>query len=183
MKIRKKRCKQCSKQFVPFNSLQRVCSVGCAIELTKQIKKENDATIDLLVKKKKERIALGTILGYTKTRVHQYIRLRDKGKPCISCGTEWKDDFQAGHFFSAGKYTSIKFDVHNINGQCVQCNLYKEGNFDAYSLNLPNRIGIANYNKLVKRAKNSVKTIKKYNREELKEIQNEIKRKTKELPI
>jgi len=67
--IRKKRCKQCGLLFKPFLSTQKVCSVGCAIELTKQIKKENDATIDLLVKKKKERIALGTILGYTKTRV------------------------------------------------------------------------------------------------------------------
>ena len=183
MKIRKKRCKQCSKQFVPFNSLQRVCSVGCAIELTKQIKKENDATIDLLVKKKKERIALGTILGYTKTRVHQYIRLRDKGKPCVSCGTEWKDDFDAGHFYSASKFTALKFDTDNIHGQCIQCNRFNEGNFENYSLNLPNRIGVANYNKLVKRAKNSIKTIKKYNREELKEIQNEIKRKTKFLQI
>ena len=183
MKIRKKRCKQCNIQFTPFNSLKKVCSVGCAIELTKQIKKENDATIDLLVKKKKERVVLGTILGYTKTRVHQYIRLRDKYKPCISCGAEWKEDFDAGHFYSAGKFASLKFDTDNIHGQCIQCNRFNEGNFENYSLNLPNRIGVANYNKLVKRAKNSIKTIKKYNIEELKEIQNEIKRKTKFLQI
>ena len=178
---RRKRCVSCGKQYAPFNSLQKACSVSCAIRHSKKLKEESDAAIKVLVKKKKDRIRLSTLLGYTKTRVHKYIRLRDKHKPCISCGCEWSDDFDAGHFYPAGKYTSIKFDLHNINGQCIQCNRYKEGNFDEYSLNLPNRIGIANYNKLVKRAKNSIKTIKKYDREELKQIQNEIKKKIREL--
>jgi hypothetical protein len=180
-KIRKKRCKTCNKQFTPFNSLQKVCSVTCAIKLTNKIKKENEETIELLVKKKKERVALGTLIGYTKTKVHKYVRERDKGKPCISCGCNYSDDFDAGHFYPSSKFTSIKFDLDNIHGQCIQCNRYKEGNFEMYSLNLPNRIGIDNYNKLVKRAKNSKKVVKKWNREELKAIQKEINVKMKEL--
>jgi hypothetical protein len=180
-KIRKKRCKMCNKLFAPFNSLQKVCSVGCAIELTNKTKAENDATIEILVKKKKERIALGTLMGYTKTKVHKYVRERDKGKRCISCGCTYSEDFDAGHFYPSSQFSAIKFDLDNIHGQCIQCNRYKEGNFENYSLNLPNRIGIDNYNKLVKRAKNSKKVVKKWNREELKAIQREINIKMKQL--
>ena len=34
-----KKCKVCQKEFTPFNSLQKVCSSNCAIQLTKEQKK------------------------------------------------------------------------------------------------------------------------------------------------
>ena len=175
MKVKKKRCKECSNLFVPYNSLQIVCGVDCAIKYNKKKAKADKEKIDRLYQEKKERLSLATVLGYTKTRVHQYIRKRDEGKPCISCGASYKEDFDAGHFYPAGKFTALKFDLNNIHGQCIQCNRYKEGNFEMYSLSLPNRIGIQAYQNLVKRAETSIKHVKKWTRTELKQIQKHIK--------
>jgi len=175
MKAKRKRCKECSELFIPYNSLQKVCGVDCAIKYNKKKAKADKEKIDRLHQEKKERLSLATVLGYTKTRVHQYIRKRDEGKPCISCGTPYKEDFHAGHFYPAGKFTALKFDLNNIHGQCIQCNRFNEGNFEMYSLNLPNRIGIEEYQKLVKRAETSIKVPKKWTRTELKQIQKHIK--------
>jgi len=183
-KVKKKRCKECNKLFVPFKTTQVVCDYKCAIAYAKTLKKqkkEDSKMIDKLIKEKKDRNKLSTYLENTKTIVHKYIRLRDEGKPCISCGTPYKKDFDAGHFYPAGKFTSLKFNFDNIHGQCIQCNRRNEGEFEMYSLSLPNRIGIESYQKLVKRAETSIKTIKKWSREELKQIQNEAKEKIKNI--
>jgi len=184
--VKKKRCKECNKLFVPYRTTQTVCSTSCAIKNAKAKEKkrqEDSEHIDKLIKEKKDRNKLSTYLENTKTIVHKYIRLRDKGKPCISCGAPYKSDFDAGHFYPAGKFTALKFNLNNIHGQCIQCNRYNEGNFEMYSLSLPNRIGDKEYQKLVKMAEKSIKDVKKWSREELKHIQNEAKRKIKETHI
>jgi hypothetical protein len=73
--------------------------------------------------------------------VHKYIRERDKGLPCISCGVIWNSKFQAGHYFKAELYSVVKFDYSNINGQCEKCNIYEDGNFSGYELRVGFRIG------------------------------------------
>jgi hypothetical protein len=40
---------------------------------------------------------------------NEFIRLRDKGKPCISCGQP-KDYLQAGHFYSVRMYDGLRFN-------------------------------------------------------------------------
>lgn len=124
----------------------------------------------------KERTALKKAHSTTKTAVHAHVRKRDEGKPCISCGNEWKPNFQAGHFFAAGSYETLKYHLYNINGQCEQCNLRKEGNFAGYSLNLPDRIGIDNYNKLVRLAGIDKQRSKVWNLDNLKEVRQLIKK-------
>ena len=112
----------------------------------------------------------------TKTLVHAYVRERDKGKPCISCKNDWKSNFQAGHGYAAGSFETLKYNIHNINGQCEQCNLRKEGDFTNYSLNLPERIGIDNYNKLVALASIDKQFSKFWNVDNLKEVRIQIKK-------
>lgn len=183
-KVKKKRCKECNKLFVPYRTTQTVCSPECAIKngKAKELKRQEDSKhIDKLIKEKKESNRLSTYLSNTKNIVHKYIRLRDKGKHCISCGTPHKDDFDAGHFYPGGKFTALKFDLDNIHAQCIQCNRYKEGEFEMYSLRLPNRIGVQRYQELVKRADMSIKTVKKWNRDELKIIIKDVKEKIKNL--
>jgi len=180
-KVRKKRCKECNKLFTPYNSLQKVCSPGCAISYTKKKKANDIKLINGLIEDKKQQRKLQSHLNITKTLVHRYVRQRDYGKPCISCGTPYKDDFDAGHFYPAGKFTSLKFDLDNIHAQCIQCNRYKEGEFEMYSLKLPSRIGKQRYQELVKRADMSIKTVKKWNRDELKIIIKYVKEKIKNL--
>lgn len=182
-KVKRKRCKVCNELFLSYNTLQKVCSPKCAIEFNKRKVKADKYTINNLIKEKKERESLSRAIRFTTLKVHKYVRLRDKGKPCISCDCEWHDDFQAGHFYSAGKYTSIKFDLDNINGQCPQCNIFNEGEHDRYALSLPNRIGDDRHQNLIKRAQMSLKHVKKWTRIELKEIQKGINLKLKELQL
>jgi len=42
-----------------------------------------------------------------------WIRKRDDGQPCISCGTGSPN--QAGHFYSAGHYSSLRYSSRSIN--------------------------------------------------------------------
>ena len=100
------------------------------IELNKALNKVTKPRKELeaLKKETKNRKGLTTLLNSVKTICHQYIRQRDKGKPCISCGTQWSNTFQAGHFYKSELFSTIRFNEFNINGQCEQCNLRKEGN-------------------------------------------------------
>ena len=128
---------------------------------------------------KKTRSKLKQTHNHTKILVHAYVRERDKYLPCISCGCQWHSDFQAGHFFKAELYETLKYHLHNISGQCQQCNLRKDGNHSEYSLRLPNRIGIENYQNLVKLAEIDKQASKVWDIDSLLEIQKQIKQLTK----
>ena len=63
---------------------------------------------------------------------NEYIRVRDRGKPCISCGASQGDTvlggaFDAGHFRSVGSAPHLRFNSWNCNIQCVRCNRYRGG--------------------------------------------------------
>ena len=70
---------------------------------------------------------------------HAYIRARDQGKPCISCGSYVK--LECGHFYSAGNYPALRFNENNTAGQCKRCNYYLHGNLTEYEKRLRQRIG------------------------------------------
>lgn len=74
--------------------------------------------------------------------VNAFVRARDTGLPCISCGTPWQSDFQAGHYRSRGAAKNLALDVRNIHGQCVQCNLHKHSNALEYRIRLAERCGM-----------------------------------------
>lgn len=62
-----------------------------------------------------------------------YIRTRDAGKPCISCGSMpesyYGGGIDAGHFLARGsqKGTHKRFDTRNCHAQCKRCNRYLAG--------------------------------------------------------
>lgn len=70
---------------------------------------------------------------------HKYVKLRDQNRSCISCPNGKVEE--AGHYFSAGKYPGLKFDVVNTNGQCHECNCHKEGNLEEYRNGLISKYG------------------------------------------
>ena len=129
----------------------------------------------------KEKKGISGALLVTKTLVHAYVRERDKGKPCISCGTPWNSDFQCGHHYKSETFVTLRFNLDNLNGQCQQCNLRKEGAFDNYALNLPYRIGIKKYNDLQSLASIDKQFSKVWNLENLKEIMENVKKLRKDL--
>lgn len=121
------------------------------------------------------------LLQNTVNICHEYIRLRDKNKPCISCGEPWHSDFQAGHFYKAELYSSLKFDETNINGQCQGCNLYKEGNESGYRVGFIKRYSKGVLDFLDSKALLEKNKGFKWDRIKLKEIRNYYKLKIKEL--
>lgn len=129
----------------------------------------------------KEERSISRELNLTKIKCHEYIRLRDKGKPCISCGIPYKSNFDAGHFYKAEIYSWLKFNELNIHGQCVQCNRRKEGNINAYAINLKKRIGEEKFNELEEKAAQGKKESFKWFIHELKELRKYYSRKIKEL--
>lgn len=154
-----------------------ISSENGKIKLLKAINKIQKPRIDFqqMEKDNKLKSKLNLALKNTKTLVHAFVRNRDQNKPCISCGCNWNEDFQAGHFYPAGSFETLRFNLENINGQCVQCNIYHEGNFENYSLNLPKRIGIEKYNELVKLAEIDKKFAKFWDLEKLAVIKKSIK--------
>jgi len=79
-------------------------------------------------------------------RCNEYIRLRDQGLPCISCGTTNPDiQYAAGHWKSIGSHPELRFHPFNINRQCNRkCNLGESGNAAEYRRGLVKRIGRRN---------------------------------------
>jgi Bacteriophage Lambda NinG protein len=133
-------------------------------------------SLEKAIKDNTKRKGITAQLLYTKDLVHQAIRLRDKFKPCISCGCQWNKDFQAGHFYNANNYRSIKFNFLNINGQCRQCNLLKDGNFTEYKFRLPERIGEEKFKILEELANLDKQSNKHWTTDELKLIQKEARK-------
>lgn len=78
-----------------------------------------------------------------------YVRLRDSLETtgsseaciCINCGILYAyKEIQAGHFLPAGRYSILRFDEHNINGECQGCN-YGDKFKLRYEANLKRKIG------------------------------------------
>jgi hypothetical protein len=132
-------------------------------------------------KERKNKSVISQLLESTRNVCHEYIRLRDKGKPCISCGTQWHQEFQAGHFYKAETFSTIKFNELNIHGQCVQCNIRKDGNNSEYTVRLPDRIGTKDFEHLNYLASIDKKTNFKWEREKLIEIRKYYREKIKTL--
>lgn len=87
------------------------------------------------------------LIAEAQNAVNKYVRLRDNGKPCISCGEILVSEslgggFDAGHYRSRGSAPQLRFYTLQIHGQCKRCNRYLGGNYSAYRTGLIDRIGI-----------------------------------------
>lgn len=84
-------------------------------------------------------IELPKLVKQTQEVFNRYIRLRDAGKPCISCGGY--HTLQAGHYIAVGQSSYLRFNENNAAGQCGGCNGPKYGNPIPYRIELRKRIG------------------------------------------
>ena len=106
----------------------------------------------------------------------KWIRERDRDGSfftCISCGQTKKivgDNYQAGHYYSAGEYSGLKFHEWNVHGQCKACNYFKSGNLIPYRTNMIAKIGEREYGDLVYLAARYKRHGKKWTRFDLIEI-------------
>lgn len=164
-------CSSCYAEFLTETEVGKVI-------LFKTINKVQKPRIELekAHKEYKEKKGIAGALLITKTVVHAYVRKRDKGKPCIACGCQWSDDFHASHYYPSGSFETLKFHLDNIHSGCQKCNLFLEGNFESYTLNLPKRIGKERFDNLVRLAQIDKQFSKVWDLEKLKEIRENIKK-------
>ena len=110
----------------------------------------------------------GQLIKQLQPIFNEFIRLRDNGKPCISCG-EYKK-LQAGHYFAVSGYSGLRFDEDNVHGECAGCNCFSESHLILYGDNLKQKIGEVDYNDLKLRAEEYKRNGVKWNRAELEEL-------------
>jgi len=179
-KLRK--CRNCKAVFEPRLPLQSVCDYKCATEIAiKKRTSEGKKTLQLQKRElinEKERIkSRSQWIKEVQHAVNAYVRARDKGKPCISCGKPLKDGFHAGHWKPTSSSQELRFDAdNNIFGQCVQCNVFFHGNVANYRIGLIKRIGLAKVEQLEEKHEP-----KKWTIDQLKELKALYKIKLKEL--
>lgn len=136
-----KKCAICRATFSPRNSLQRVCGLGCAITYGNKVS----------IKKAKQKLDDSDIKVLTKraqTVFNAYIRLRDAGRPCISCGTSRAISYHAGHYRSVGAMPAMRFNENNCHLQCSRCNTHLSGNLIEFRKGLISRYGVEYVDKL-----------------------------------
>jgi hypothetical protein len=73
---------------------------------------------------------------------NKWVRLRDQGMPCISCGRHHMGQVHAGHYLSVGARPELRFEPLNVHLQCAPCNTYLSGNSILYRQSLIERIGL-----------------------------------------
>ncbi|EEJ0468921.1 recombination protein NinG [Salmonella enterica] len=144
MKPRKPRiCKVCGSEFVPYRSYQKVCGGQCALVMVRreQEKKKAKEEADKLKVRRQALKPRSYWIKQAQSAVNQYIRERDRDKPCVSCGTYTTAQWDAGHYRTIAAAPQLRFDERNIHKQCVVCNQHKSGNLIPYRAELIRRIG------------------------------------------
>lgn len=136
-----KKCKVCLLEFVPNTSLQKACSVACAIIIAR--KSTEKVERKLLADRKLKLKTRSDWMKEAQVAFNAYIRARDKDLPCISCGTfDPKIQYCAGHYLTVGAHPALRFEELNVHRQCnSNCNLNRSGNIANYRIGLLLRIG------------------------------------------
>ena len=145
-KTKPKKCKVCAREFYPARQMQKVCGWQCGLSIARKTTEKDEAK-----RKKEERKQdrkkldelrpLSWFHAKTTKAVHEYIRLRDKNEPCISCGAMSAAQWDAGHLISRGSNPTLRYEYLNIHKQCSVCNQHLSGNLIRYQDNLIKKIG------------------------------------------
>ena len=134
-----KKCKYCKERFEYVNSFQPFCfKEECIKAHNMKIKEKKSKQI----KKEFKESDKSTLLKLAEKVVNTYIRLRDKNKPCCSCGHFGDRQFHAGHYMNVGGHQQLRFYTLNIHKQCSICNNWKSSNNQQYRPFMINKYGL-----------------------------------------
>lgn len=141
-----KKCRACKAPYEPRNSLQKACSIMCAMALAK-IDRERAESREAKQRRREQREDRERIkprsqwMREAQAAFNQFIRERDHGLPCISCGRHHQGQYHAGHYRSTGACPEARFDEMNCHKQCAPCNSHLSGNLIEYRIGLVRRYG------------------------------------------
>ena len=154
--IKPKKCKApgCGKPFKPTMTTQKVCSIACALAMSKDSKVQKVAARAITkqarqeLQERREKLKTkGDHLREAQQAFNAYIRERDRlaGYRCISSGRplDWNGNaVDAGHYRSTGAAPHLRFDENNCHAQSKHDNRYLSGNVSDYRIGLIKRIGL-----------------------------------------
>lgn len=89
--------------------------------------------------KKYDKYSVAELKKMAQKYFNAFIRSRDQGQPCISCGSY--NTHSASHFYSAGHYNALRFHEDNCHLACMRCNYFLHGNLIPYRTRLEAKIG------------------------------------------
>lgn len=142
-----KRCRLCKTRFEPARPLQAVCSVECAKEWANTDYARRLEKAARAAETRKSRGGLETpsqAARKAQTAFNAWVRLMDRGMPCVSCGhpDDGTRQRHASHYRPVGSNPALRFEPDNVHAACSICNNHKSGNITPYRLELIRRIGI-----------------------------------------
>lgn len=141
-----RKCKFCFSLFVPQRIGQRVCGPVCAHRLVDKEKGKTEA-IKAKVERRETRAKLNRLKSLSdlhkeaQQAFNAWVRARDAGQPCISCGRHHQGQIHAGHYLSRGAHPELRYEPTNCHAQCAPCNTHLSGNVAAYRIRLIAKIG------------------------------------------
>jgi len=107
---------------------------------------------------------------------NEFIRVRDSGHSCISCGRNTGAKMNAGHYRTVGASKETRYDETNCHLQCEYCNSHLSGNIGEYKPRLIVKIGQDAFDRLM-----GFHEPKKWTREELQDLAAHYRAKTRAL--
>lgn len=191
-KAPRRKCKVCNEWFHPAFDRQWWCSPEHGTELALERRSKEREKAEKAADKKRRReyqqqkdklkirkLSLQPLSYFhklTQQAFNEYIRTRDAGNPCISCGRLTGAKINAGHFRTVGASPETRYDETNCHAQCEYCNSYLSGNIGEYRPRLIKKIGQEAYDKLMGPHEKG-----KWTREVLQELAKHYRQKTRAL--
>lgn len=138
----------CDVKFTPKIG-QKVCCWQCGLAIADQPANQKKARIAIEqrerreIKVRKQKVKRRSeYMQEAQDAFNAWIRQRDAGQPCISCGTTADVQYCAGHYRTVGACPELRFEPLNVHRQCNKnCNLEKSGNIVEYRIRLVKKIG------------------------------------------
>lgn len=197
MTFRRTRCPHCKGKLEPGQRIHPECIDGYAeaqaakAERAEAKKARAAAKVERAETKKRlrELRPLREFLAEAQAAFNAWVRARDEGLPCISCGELHPPElgpggaWDAGHFLSRGAHPEKRFMEDNVHRQCKVCNGGSAKSpakaltvSQRYAIELQRRIGPERYAKLLEPI-----PVAKWTREQLTEITTTYRAKFKAL--
>ena len=180
MSFKRALCPQCKQKLEPGQRIHQECielwaeAQAAKIERIKAKQTRMAAKIERAeTRRRKEAIkTIADIKREAQAALNRWIvHVRDKDKPCISCGRYHDGAWHAGHYLSRGAAPQHALNLDNLHKQCAPCNTYLHGNQAAYRVNLVALIGLERVEALETDAE-----AHKWTRDELIAIRDEYRR-------
>jgi NinG protein len=137
---------ECATKFVPAKLGQKVCGWSCGLAIAPANQDRARKALDQRERKEirvqKEKVKpRSAFMREAQTAFNAWIRERDIGLPCVSCGRHHNGQWHAGHYRTVGGNPELRFEPLNVWRQCAPCNNHKSGDIVNYRIELVRRIG------------------------------------------